>query len=337
MKQPTAIIVQLVHIHGPMKGEIQEFSGNEITIGRHTSCNLQFPRDIVVISRNHASIIREGNRFKIVDHSTNGTFVNGERITEAYLKNGDVILFTQGGPKVSFLTRIDENAAANDKKPDALVNPVHDTGYGTEQTPSHSTPVTPSIPAAPPRVEPIPRSKPIPRTAEPIHRAEPIPRQAHEPAYQPAQHVPQPGQIKVEVVKAPLIVQYGPVLQSFNELPVTIGTQADCDLKLEHPALLERHIQIFFSSGSYRVKDLTGRNQVMINGQPIVSPAALMPGDKLFLTATGPAFQFIEGGRMAEINIPNQETPGNVEKISHQKEERPAEKKTGSLFKKFFS
>ncbi len=331
MKQPTAIIVQLVHIHGPMKGEIQEFSGNEITIGRHTSCDLQFPRDIVVISRNHASIIREGNRFKIVDHSTNGTFVNGERITEAYLRNGDVILFTQGGPKVSFLTRMDENAATNDKNPDALVNPAHDTGYSTVQTPSYSTPVTPSIPAAPPRVvEPIHQSGSI-------HRADPIPRQAHKPAYQPVQHVPQPGQIKVEIVKAPLIVQYGPVLQSFNELPVTIGTEADCDLKLEHPALQKRHIQVFFSSGNYRVKDLTGRNQVMINGKPIVSPAALIPGDKLFLTATGPAFQFIEGGRMAEINIPNQETSGNVEKISHQEKKRPTEKKTVSLFKKFFS
>ncbi|RLC04506.1 MAG: hypothetical protein DRH34_03960, partial [Deltaproteobacteria bacterium] len=108
MKQPTSIIVQLVHIHGPLKGEIQEFGSNEIIIGRHASCDLQFPQDLIVISRKHANIIREGNRFKIIDHSTNGTFVNGERITEAYLKNGDVIFFTEGGPKVSFLTRVGE-------------------------------------------------------------------------------------------------------------------------------------------------------------------------------------------------------------------------------------
>jgi len=93
MKQPLPIIVQLVHIHGPLKGEIQEFDRDEIHIGRHPSCDLQFPKDLAVISRKHAVIVREGNRFKIVDSSTNGTFVNGSRISETWLKNGDVSLF----------------------------------------------------------------------------------------------------------------------------------------------------------------------------------------------------------------------------------------------------
>ncbi len=325
MKQPTAIIVQLIHIHGPMKGKIQEFSGSEITIGRHTSCDLQFPRDIVVISRNHASIIREGNRFKIIDTSTNGTFVNGERITEAYLKNGDVIIFTQGGPKVSFLTRINENPNINLEEPPRM-NSVQSPGISTPEALYQPTPSS--------RAQKVQTSQAIAQPAQ-----QPINQPIQQPISQavksqPAKPGPQP-QIKVETVKAPLIIQYGPVLQSFNELPVTIGTQADCDLTLEHPSLLERHIQIFFSQGSYRVKDLTGRNQVMINNRPIVSPAALLPGDKLFLTDTGPAFQFIEGGRMAETTIPKK--PENFENIIPQKKEKPVKKKTGSLFKKFFS
>lgn len=105
MKQALNIIVQLVHIHGPMKGTIQEFSCHEITIGRDPSCDLQFSKNQVAISRNHARITRDGNRFKIEDTSTNGTFVNCTKITEFWLKNGDVIFFTDGGPKVSFLTR----------------------------------------------------------------------------------------------------------------------------------------------------------------------------------------------------------------------------------------
>jgi len=314
MKQPFAIIVQLVHIHGPMKGEIQEFSGNEITIGRHPSCDLQFSRDIVVISRNHASIIREGNRFKIVDHSTNGTFVNGKRITETYLKNGDVILFTQDGPKVSFLTRIDEDADVNREQSDTRMNTQHESGYSAPERPSRSIPVPPPVP---------PEAAPQPT------------RSAPQPVYQPVKQAHHPP-VKIERVKAPLIVQYGPVLKSFNELPVTIGTLADCDLTLEHPSLLELHIQIFFSEGSYRVKDITGRNQVLINNQPIISPSALRPGDRLFLTATGPAFQFLEGGRMAEINIPHQEVHENIEDVTPHKKEALNKKKTGSLFKKIF-
>lgn len=105
------IIVQLVHIEGPLKGEIQDFSIPEILIGRHPDCQVQFPKDAVTLSRKHAQIVREGNRFKLIDKSTNGTFVNGQRVPEAYLKDGDVITFSEGGPKVSFLTQVSDQPA----------------------------------------------------------------------------------------------------------------------------------------------------------------------------------------------------------------------------------
>lgn len=95
--------VQIIHIDGPYKGEIQEFTEDKITIGRHPSCAIVFPPDLRVVSRQHACIIREGNRFKLVDHSTNGTLVNGKFVKETYLRSGDVITFAEGGPKVSFL------------------------------------------------------------------------------------------------------------------------------------------------------------------------------------------------------------------------------------------
>jgi len=101
MKAPV-IVVQLVHIYGPLKGEIQEFSESMILIGRHPSCHVLFPKDVAIVSRRHAQIVREGNRFKLIDQSDNGTFVNGKRVKEAYLKDGDVLIFAEGGPKVSF-------------------------------------------------------------------------------------------------------------------------------------------------------------------------------------------------------------------------------------------
>jgi len=106
MKHPPQIIVQLVHIAGPRKGEIQEFSDAMITIGREPSCLVRFAPDLTIVSRHHADIVREGNRFKVTDHSANGTFVNGKRVQEAYLKNGDVLELAEGGPKVSFLSEI---------------------------------------------------------------------------------------------------------------------------------------------------------------------------------------------------------------------------------------
>jgi pSer/pThr/pTyr-binding forkhead associated (FHA) protein len=112
------IVVQLVHILGPLKGQIKEFTGPVISIGRRPSCHLCFPADLAIISRNHAEIIREGNQFKLVDYSTNGTFVNGKRIKETLLKSGDVITFAEeGGPKVSFLTQLKEGPAEVESMP----------------------------------------------------------------------------------------------------------------------------------------------------------------------------------------------------------------------------
>jgi pSer/pThr/pTyr-binding forkhead associated (FHA) protein len=110
MKRPPIIMVQLIHIFGPLKGQINEFSQDVITIGRHPSCHLHFPADLTIMSRNHAEIVREGNQFKLTDLSANGTFVNGKKVKEVYLKTGDVLTFADGGPKVSFLTQLKEDS-----------------------------------------------------------------------------------------------------------------------------------------------------------------------------------------------------------------------------------
>jgi len=300
MTHSLPIIIQLVHIHGPMKGEIQEFNGNEIHIGRHPSCDLQFPKDLAVISRKHAVIIREGNRFKIVDTSTNGTFVNGSKISETWLKNGDVIFFTQGGPKVSFLTR--EGGSVEVSPPPLPANRSHkfdgpDDGPVAEkkQTQPLSPPVSPQSTAPPP----------------PSSRTEPV--------------------------KAPLVIQYGPLLKSFTELPIIIGTQANCDLVLNHASLSHRHAQIFFSQGGYMIKDLTGKGCIQLNNRQITSASPMNPGDRVFLTESGPAFQFMEGGRMAEINLTLPESIPPMDNNFTPEDSAPMEKKNGFLFKKMFS
>ncbi len=96
MKTAPVIIVQLIHIEGPLKGQIVELTDLEIKIGRHPSCQLQYPVDLNIISRVHAVITRDGNRFKLTDQSSNGTIVNGKRIKEIFLKGGDVITVAEG-------------------------------------------------------------------------------------------------------------------------------------------------------------------------------------------------------------------------------------------------
>ena len=62
------------------------------TIGRHPKNTIRLhDREV---SKNHAIIERRGNTFNVKDlNSSNGTFVNNRRITEADLKDGDALLF----------------------------------------------------------------------------------------------------------------------------------------------------------------------------------------------------------------------------------------------------
>jgi pSer/pThr/pTyr-binding forkhead associated (FHA) protein len=297
MKNVPRIIVQLVHIHGPLMGTIQEFSEPAIEIGRHPSCHLSFPRELAAISRRHASINREGNRFEIIDTSTNGTFLNGQRVSRGFLKDGDVLMFTEGGPKVSFLTRMEEGSASVEVR-------------------------------AQPQSDPVPVPAPVhPPTLSPPSAQASTP--ASPPPAVPSQR--QVNGISVEVVMAPLVIQYGPMLQSFKEVPITVGSGADCDVVLDHPMVVARHAQFFFSRDSYWIKDLTGKNQVRVNNQPIENQGPLNPEDRLSLTSQGPSFRFLAGGRLAEIVEPRGglEPPDTPEK-------EPKLEKPRSLFKKFF-
>ena len=64
--------------------------GQRVRIGRLRECEVCLAD--VNVSREHAEIVREGEGWAIADlDSTNGTFVNGERVQRAVLKDGDII------------------------------------------------------------------------------------------------------------------------------------------------------------------------------------------------------------------------------------------------------
>jgi pSer/pThr/pTyr-binding forkhead associated (FHA) protein len=263
---------------------------------------VQFPAKLTTISRHHAELIREGNRYKLIDRSANGTFVNGKKITEAFLKDGDVIMLAEGGPKASFLAKITD-AVQVEKAPAA--DPI---------------PAPPSGPVQPPPVERV--APPVP----PVDSFIPVKEAAAPPPTQPRQPVP--------TVQAPLIVQFGPTLRSYKELPVIIGKKADCGFVLNHPAIADAHAQIFFNANQYWVRDLTGRNSISINGAPVGFEAALKPQDIISLVQNGPAFRFLGEGRLAEHEEEEQAPSAPAEKS------KPAlagdEKKEKSFFKGFF-
>ena len=319
MPQMPNITVQLVHIQGPLKGQIQDFFQFPVHIGRHSSCQVRFEKDLTTISRRHARIERQGNRFRIIDVSTNGTYVNGKRIADVYLRDGDVITFSESGPKASFLTKIEAAASTAPSAPAQHPAP-----------PSPAAPAPPppmSAPAAPPVTPPTPSAIPQPTAQSP----------------EPGLTVGPDMEVPVVSANAPLVIQFGPTLQSYNLLPVSIGTDPGCDFVIANNALAARHVQIFFSDNNYYAKDLTGRNLVSINGRPVGTQSVLAQGAELSLSDQGPKFRFLGGGRLAEIQDVVSEALDKTDADPNLQGSDlgvPSggnkEKKSNSLFKSFF-
>lgn len=126
---------QLTMQAGPNPGKVFPLDKAEISIGRDEN------RDIFIldsgVSRKHARLTMQGNVYTLEDlGSTNGTFVNGQRLTAPkVLQPNDVILL---GDKVRLLIELKQ--------------------YDPEATVQAVAPVIP--PSAPPR--PVPQPPPPP-------------------------------------------------------------------------------------------------------------------------------------------------------------------------------
>ena len=103
-------------------GERRSFSiARDMTvIGRREDCDLRIP--LGEVSRKHCRLIRDGDTLKLEDlGSSNGTYVNGQRVQEAMLSPGDTL---QVGPVV-FVLQVDGEPADDALRP-VLMEPTDD-------------------------------------------------------------------------------------------------------------------------------------------------------------------------------------------------------------------
>src|SRR5687768_6999529 len=92
-----------IHITGVKRGQRETFSDPVITAGRAPSSTLNFAVTDTRASAHHAEITFDGTGYLLRDiGSTNGTYVNGQRVHSTRLRPGDVIEFGTGGPQVRF-------------------------------------------------------------------------------------------------------------------------------------------------------------------------------------------------------------------------------------------
>ena len=92
---------QLVGLEGPYAGQVFSLSQPNMVIGRESDCQIVLALD-VTISRKHAMLLIENGVYILQDNgSSNGTYVNGQRLfTSIPLVPDDTVQF--GSSKFRF-------------------------------------------------------------------------------------------------------------------------------------------------------------------------------------------------------------------------------------------
>lgn len=146
---------------GPLRGQRLPLpDGDVLTVGRTTKSKVAIPDD-KFLSGIHFAVVWKGDSGRLVDHgSSNGTYVNGKKVSEAVLKTGDEI---RAGDSVFILRRGEQPTGATmqaGKAPSSdeiTAYPVAPTGHDS------------AAPAPPPRVAPPPPVMPPPaRASSPV-------------------------------------------------------------------------------------------------------------------------------------------------------------------------
>ena len=223
---------RLVMARGPIPDKIFNLIGEEMTLGRDASNHITV--NDPEVSRRHARLFAQGGVFVIEDlGSTNGTFVNGARITGPYiLTDGDEIgigetvgLVYQASPGTGM-----ETVVAPDVAPEPVVAPPPPFEVQPQETPQipfDSDPFPEPEPSAELAPPPFPEAEPYssPPLFEP---AEPTPAPpppfAETPAPPPLMPAePKPSRPPVSAIPAPPPAYEPPVEEKKSRKGLLIG------------------------------------------------------------------------------------------------------------------
>jgi len=93
---------RLLVLSGELRGREFDITQDLVRLGKSRQSTIVVPDDSV--SRSHAEIRREGDAYRFVDlGSTNGTFIGGARIADAFIRPGDVLAI--GRVQIRFMPR----------------------------------------------------------------------------------------------------------------------------------------------------------------------------------------------------------------------------------------
>lgn len=216
------VTLKVVESENPaLQGRTFTLEGNEVDLGRSRDCGVVL--DDMTVSRRHAKFVSSGGGWSVVDAgSGNGTWVNGQKVPETPLKNGDKVRVGRIVVQIEGLADVDGTMLLNepDERTAALgpnvMPPMPPPRPAPAPAPAQRPPVQSPFPEAEPAAS-SPAPFPPPRPAAPTYQPPQPPQQPFQPV-QPVQpvHPPQPPYSPPPVVPAaPPAASFGPETPAF--------------------------------------------------------------------------------------------------------------------------
>lgn len=231
-------------------GTTREFDQDRVVVGRESACDVTIsdPR----ASRHHLSLTRRGDHWTVVDSSSNGTYVGGQRISEVPLTEAPLTL-RLGGPDGPVLAAWALVAAPQPAPPPALTAP----------------------PTTPPNIDPAPPTEEWWRTLPPPQVPAATGGTPQGAPYRPQPVVP-PGQLAHGQTMLP---SHAP------GRTLTIGRELSNDVVLDDPLVSRRHARLDPGEPGQPalLHDLGSFNGTFVNGRRLHGSAPLTPGHEVIV------------------------------------------------------
>ena len=290
--KPPAIGVTGGRIVSLTDGREYVITGASLVFGREAGCDVVVPGKDV--SRRHAEIIQTPKGYLVVDSSTNGTFVNEERVEgQRILARADVIRL--GDEQFRFYADVAPAPAASPPPPGPAASPP---------------------PAVPPALPPgaLPAGGPGQATSPPgatdrlrhtVHGLE---------AFVPASPRPAAG-----ASLASFLVRSGGLIGqrlSVKTPVVNIGRADYNDLVVPDPSVSTSHAKLQRREGVWVLIDLDSTNGTFVDGERVKGEAPLAPGTtvrfgdvQLVFEPTDDALGVAKGGGTQVLRTPHSVAP----------------------------
>jgi serine protease Do len=91
--------LSFIHLSGPRRGQTDSFDGLPVALGSASDADLRVPG----VDARHAVVVERGSEIVLRDlGSSGGTFLAGQEVQEAVLRDGDMLELGRGGPAVRY-------------------------------------------------------------------------------------------------------------------------------------------------------------------------------------------------------------------------------------------